>query len=827
MKRYCKITTNTPDETVVTGLSEPWILLDKSETGKDNFIFQRSINNLTLDLEEGNIDDVKLFVKRDKEHALMCIKNKDNTYTVIYKKEKTELSQDYPVSIYQYCKNIILPNSITKINLETFKNCTYLENITLPNSISEIGDKVFFGCTNLKTVKIPNRVKRISNDLFNGCTQLEQVYIPSNIHDIRETAFNECINLKEVILYNGLTNNEEHFTPNENGEINIPYYDENGEQKTIGININNNTKPEEWELNPLTPDNNVILYKTSKGNRYNFDGGANTSYVEGYTVNDDGTNSPIVKLDIVNHDEASDFDGYRIEFTQNTNIAKIIGGLSHSGVKQWFYFESTDLTEIYLPVSVTDINNCVFCTPNLSTLLLPPNISLKQCKLPDDEENGVYDRYVEVLFNCGKLKNILYNGTSKEFMDIISSEDTASRTWYKDLPHEFTVTCLDKKINLTNNFKSEDDKEYESIIKQNDNEILYKAPYVSGGNYDLNYCDGSINLIDGALTPTGNNYNILQFNYGADGKVFKGRYDAGMGGHEFYCIKSDMITELVLPNGVEEIDALAFKCDNLTTVTLPSSIKRFKSVTYDNWLLGETVTRTLIFGPNIKTIYFDGTINEWNAIYKNIYWLPEGKTITVICHNGQLSEVNIEEGGTTSSDPDSPGGTTSDNVGDSTSDNNDGPNIPGGSEDIGDSTSDNNDGPEGGDNTGDSTSDNNDGPEGGDNTGDSTSDNNDGPEGGDNTGDSTSDNNDGPEGGDNTGESTSDNNDGPEGGDDTGESTSSNNEEGEDGDDTGESTSDNNDGPDSIDDTNFNETEYDPNINEPGTKEYGERDIIL
>ena len=120
MKRYYKITTNTPDETIVNELSEPWLLLDKSETGKDNFIFQRSINNLTLDLCEGyGLDAVNDFVSRDEEHALTYIQNTDNTYTVIYKKEKTELSSD---SIYQSCKNIILPNSITKINPEMFKD---------------------------------------------------------------------------------------------------------------------------------------------------------------------------------------------------------------------------------------------------------------------------------------------------------------------------------------------------------------------------------------------------------------------------------------------------------------------------------------------------------------------------------------------------------------------------------------------------------------------------------------------------------------------------------------------------------------------------------
>ena len=627
MKRYCKITTNTPDETTVTGLSEPWILLDKSETGKDNFIFQRSINNLTLDLLEGSdINDVKYFVSKDTTHALMCVKNKDNTYTVIYKKEKTELYPDYPLSIYQSCKNIILPNSINKINPETFKNCIGLENITLPNSISEIGDKVFYGCENLTTIKIPNKVKRISNDLFNGCKNLETVYIPSNIHDISETAFNECEKLTEVILYNGLTNSEEHFPANENGEIFIKYYDENGEQKTIGINTNNNSKPEDWELHALTPNNNTILYKTSSNDQYDFnvqDGNTGT-YVEGYTINGDGSHSSSTKLDIVDHSDAKDLDGYyKISFDRNTNISKISG--YNALFKTFFYFDSSDLQEIYLPVSVTDINNFVFNTPNLFILLLPPNISLKACKLPDDEENEIYNRYVEVLFNCGKLKNILYNGTSKEFTEIISNPDITSPTWYKDLPHEFTVTCFDKVLQFTNDFKTD---------------------------------------------------------------------------------------EPVKP-------------------------------------------------------------------------------------------------GETTSDNDDLSGTTSDNVGDSTSDNNDGTSIPGGSEDIGDSTSDNNDGPEG-DNIGGSTTNNDNELEGGDDTGNSTTNGGDGPDGDDDTSGSTSSNGDGPDGDDDTGDSTSSNGDGPDGDDDTSGSTSSNG-----------------DGPDGFDDVNFNETEYDPNVNEPGTKEYGEGNIVL
>ena len=630
MKRYYKITTNTPNETIVNELSEPWILLDKSEIGKDNFIFQRSINNLTLDLCEGyDIDDVNDFVNRDKEHALMCIQNTDNTYTVIYKKEKTELSSD---SIYQFCKNIILPNSITKINPETFKGCINLENITLPNSISEIGDGAFYGCKNLTIIKVPSRVTQINSNLFNSCENLTKAYIPNNIHYISRTAFNKCEKLTEVILYNELTNSEEHFPANENGEIFIEYYDENGDQKIININ-------KEWELHELTPNNNAILYKTYSNNIYDFNttNGYPDTYVEveGYTINSDGSHSPSTKLEIVNHDEEKDMDGYyNICFDENTNISKISGYEGTFIVH--YYFGSFDLEEIYLPVSVTDINNYVFDTPNLSTLLLPPNISLKQCKLPDNEEQGIVNKYIEVLHNCGKLKNILYNGTAEEFNKIINNSETASSTWYKDLPYKFTVTCLDKVLNFVNKNKTE-------LIPQNDYEILYKAPLVANRDYTIRRVSTSIYITTSELIPTNDDYNILQFNYTSDKKKLNGYYEASNGGYECYCLQSDGITELVLPNGIEEIDALAFNCPNLTTITLPNSIKRFKTVRYtDVWSADlETINRTLIFCSNIETIYFNGTEYEWNAIDKNLNWNPEGKKVTVKCLD---KEFTIEGG---------------------------------------------------------------------------------------------------------------------------------------------------------------------------------------
>ena len=50
-------------------------------------------------------------------------------------------------------KNLIIPDSITKIEKQAFDWCRYLEYIILPNSIETIGEFAFYGCENLKTIQ--------------------------------------------------------------------------------------------------------------------------------------------------------------------------------------------------------------------------------------------------------------------------------------------------------------------------------------------------------------------------------------------------------------------------------------------------------------------------------------------------------------------------------------------------------------------------------------------------------------------------------------------------------------------------------------------------
>jgi hypothetical protein len=89
-------------------------------------------------------------------------------------------------------QNIIVPNSITKINKSAFVDCTSLESVKLPNTITEILADTFRGCTNLTNINIPDSVTSIAANVFKDCTSLENIVIPDSVTSIGYDVFTNC-----------------------------------------------------------------------------------------------------------------------------------------------------------------------------------------------------------------------------------------------------------------------------------------------------------------------------------------------------------------------------------------------------------------------------------------------------------------------------------------------------------------------------------------------------------------------------------------------------------------------------------------------------------
>ena len=98
----------------------------------------------------------------------------------------------------QKAHNIVLPNSLVKINHLAFKDCENLTSIIIPDKVKEIEDAAFKGCINLSSIVIGNNVVSIGASAFSGCEKLKKISIPASVMCIGEWSFYDCFNLTAI-----------------------------------------------------------------------------------------------------------------------------------------------------------------------------------------------------------------------------------------------------------------------------------------------------------------------------------------------------------------------------------------------------------------------------------------------------------------------------------------------------------------------------------------------------------------------------------------------------------------------------------------------------
>ena len=101
-------------------------------------------------------------------------------------------------------KSITIPETVTVIGQEAFKNCKNLTEIVLPNSVGRIELGVFYGCSNLKRVKLSNSLQRIPTEAFCYCESLEKIDLPNSISSIGKDAFKHCSKLYSIEIPNSV-----------------------------------------------------------------------------------------------------------------------------------------------------------------------------------------------------------------------------------------------------------------------------------------------------------------------------------------------------------------------------------------------------------------------------------------------------------------------------------------------------------------------------------------------------------------------------------------------------------------------------------------------
>lgn len=115
-------------------------------------------------------------------------------------------------------KELVIPESVTRIEENTFLGCSCLTSVSIGNSVKYIDEKAFSECPNVETLiyaegcetalktcltsinqlYFPKSLKAIGEWAFSGCKNLKSITIPSTVTSIGYGAFNGCSNITQA-----------------------------------------------------------------------------------------------------------------------------------------------------------------------------------------------------------------------------------------------------------------------------------------------------------------------------------------------------------------------------------------------------------------------------------------------------------------------------------------------------------------------------------------------------------------------------------------------------------------------------------------------------
>lgn len=196
-----------------------------------------SVPNLTMEVEENGTPGLRFLpIKNGREYTIVNLNGGNSEARsvdelIIPATQKgfpvTKIS-DIAVAGFLFSK-ITIPNSITDIAKEVFRDCENLTDLIIPASVTTIKSGLTSGCNSLtsivvdsnnkvfrsenncvmqkntlvagcKTSVFPKGITKIGSRAFAGCKSLSHITIPEGVTMIDCYAFFDCINLKSVVL---------------------------------------------------------------------------------------------------------------------------------------------------------------------------------------------------------------------------------------------------------------------------------------------------------------------------------------------------------------------------------------------------------------------------------------------------------------------------------------------------------------------------------------------------------------------------------------------------------------------------------------------------
>ena len=88
--------------------------------------------------------------------------------------------------------DVVIPEGVTKIDIQAFENCESLTGVIVPEGVTRIEYAAFRHCVNLTRVELPNTLTDIGSDAFARCKALRDIRIPDSVTHLGFSAFRGC-----------------------------------------------------------------------------------------------------------------------------------------------------------------------------------------------------------------------------------------------------------------------------------------------------------------------------------------------------------------------------------------------------------------------------------------------------------------------------------------------------------------------------------------------------------------------------------------------------------------------------------------------------------
>ena len=497
-----------------------------------------------------------------------------NIPNVIDGKSVTSIGDD----AFRYCSgltSVVIPDSVTSIGRYAFMNCTGLTNITIPDSVTSIGDRAFYDTTWYNNQ--PDGLVyagKVAYKYKGTMPSNTSIVLEEGTLSITDHAFEDCSGFTSITIPDSVTS--------------VGYAAFSGCTGLIKI------------IGPSDAVSAVAKQCNSKAI-------AEIVITSGTSIRDCAFRDCTSLTTVTIPDSVTSIDGSA--FSGCTGLTSITIPDSVTSIGFAAFFGCTGLTSVTIGNGVTSIGDNAFWGCN----------GLTSITIPD----SVTSIGSSAFYNCTGLTSISGSATNvgtvaKRAKPTSFTVNITSGTSIGD--RAFSGCTGLTSVTMGNSVTSIRGGAFYGCTGLTSITIPDSVTHID--DYAFEDCTGLTSItIPDSVTSIGNAafYNTAWYNNQPDGLVYVGKVA--------YKYKGTMPsnTSIVLEEGTLSITDHAFEdCTGLTSVTIPDSVTSIGSFAFSGC-------------AGLTSITFNGTIAQWNAIYKGYDWKLNVPATQVVCTDGTTS----------------------------------------------------------------------------------------------------------------------------------------------------------------------------------------------